>query len=210
MNTPYDPAEPLTSRPSPSLEAFNPRIMRKAGEFLVVPLRKVVPLKRPVAHDAMIFALQAHEGQKRRYNGEPYWLHLAEVAGMVSTLHHDPEVMAVAWLHDCLEDCPVTFEYICQRFGRLVAEGVLALSDLEQGNRKERKRQSRERLSRQSAWIQDIKVCDVMSNTASIVQCDPAFAKVYLREKRRLLDVLTKADVSLRTLAYVKLEEMMF
>ncbi|CAK9250420.1 unnamed protein product [Sphagnum jensenii] len=134
----------------------------------------------------MNFALQAHGDQKRKYTGEPYWFHLAAVAGMVSTIHQDQEVIAVAWLHDCLEDCPVTFDDLCQNFGRLIAEGVLALSDLEQGNRDERKQQSRERLSRQDKWIQDIKVCDLMSNTASIVQHDPSFAKVYLREKRML------------------------
>jgi hypothetical protein len=47
------------------------------------------------------------------------------------------------------------------------------------------------------AAAQTIKVADLISNTRSIVAHDPGFAKVYLEEKRMLLEVLTKADPTL-------------
>ncbi|HCP79386.1 MAG TPA: guanosine polyphosphate pyrophosphohydrolase, partial [Pusillimonas sp.] len=50
-------------------------------------------------------------------------------------------------------------------------------------------------------WVQTIKCADLISNTGSIVQFDPDFAKVYLEEKRLLLGVLTKADRRLWTIA---------
>ena len=159
-------------------------------------------MNHQIAYNAMKFAMKAHGDQKRKYTGNPYWNHLAEVAGMVSTIHQEQEVIAVAWLHDCLEDCDVTYDDLDQNFGRLIAEGVLALSDLEQGNRAERNQQSRERLCRQDKWIQDIKVCDLISNTSSIVQHDPNFAKVYLAEKRLMLEVLNKADALLLEIAH--------
>ena len=47
------------------------------------------------------------------------------------------------------------------------------------------------------AEAQTIKVADLISNTRSIVAHDPGFAKLYLEEKRMLLEVLTKADPTL-------------
>jgi hypothetical protein len=48
------------------------------------------------------------------------------------------------------------------------------------------------------AEAQTIKLCDLISNTRSIVAHDEKFAKVYLAEKRELLEVMTKADPRLR------------
>jgi guanosine-3',5'-bis(diphosphate) 3'-pyrophosphohydrolase len=157
------------------------------------------------AYRAMRFAMEAHKNQKRKYTGEPYFLHLAEVAGMVATLYSGQldgkAVIAVAWLHDVVEDCGISVEDLKEHFPFDIPFGVAALSDLEEGNRETRKRLSRERLSKQPKWIQDIKVCDLISNTSSIVQRDPEFAKVYLREKELLLEVLTKADTGLVEIA---------
>lgn len=157
------------------------------------------------AHAAMLFAIEAHSGHVRKYTNAPYADHLAEVAGIVATVapYGSMSLMvSVAWLHDCIEDVSVTEEQIRTRFGNDVALGVVALSDLEQGNRKERKSASRERLSKQDGWIQTIKCADLISNTTSIVQRDPNFAKTYLQEKRDLLAVLTKADKRLYDMAW--------
>jgi GTP diphosphokinase / guanosine-3',5'-bis(diphosphate) 3'-diphosphatase len=78
---------------------------------------------------------------------------------------------------------------------------VLMLSDLETGNRAARKTASRERLALAEGWVQTIKVADLISNTGSIVIHDPDFARVYLREKRLLIDVMVDADRRLRALA---------
>lgn len=160
-----------------------------------------------LAFKAMEFARQAHAKQVRKYTGNPYADHLAEVAGIVATVQHEfmvpPGVMlAVAWLHDCVEDQGVSLQEIDDRFGCTVAIGVSGLSDLEEGNRAERKAASRARLADCTSWIQTIKCADLISNTSSIVMHDPKFAVTYLAEKRALLDVMTKADPRLRALAY--------
>ena len=104
-------------------------------------------------------------------------------------------------LHDVIEDTEITKEDIVTEFGADVADMVVALSDppkVEGGpNRKARKAMDRDRLSKASASVQTIKVADMIDNTESIVAHDPKFAKIYLEEKRLLLDVLTKADASL-------------
>ena len=153
------------------------------------------------AYEAMLFARHVHAGQRRKYTGNPYADHLAEVAGIVATVTTDPLAIAVAWLHDCVEDQGVTLQQIESRFGFLVAVGVSGLSDMETGNRAERKAASRERLAECAGWIQDIKCADLISNTSSIMEHDPKFAVVYLEEKRLLLDVMTKADPRLLAMA---------
>jgi guanosine-3',5'-bis(diphosphate) 3'-pyrophosphohydrolase len=159
------------------------------------------------AYKAMMFARGVHGLQRRKYTNNPYEDHLAEVAGIVATvapldLADLADLMvSVAWLHDCVEDQDVTVTQLRAEFGDAVADGVRLLSDLEKGNRAERKALSRARLADAPGWVQTIKCADLISNTSSIVMHDPAFARVYLEEKRLLLDVLTEADPRLLTLA---------
>lgn len=159
-----------------------------------------------IAFKAMQFAREVHAGQKRKYTGNPYTDHLAEVAGIVAATfagRHaelDP-VVAVAWLHDCMEDQGITREQLTAEFGLFVARGVWLLSDLETGNRAERKAASRARLAAAPGWVQTIKYADLISNTSSIVMHDPKFAVTYLEEKRLLLDVMNAGDSRLYEIA---------
>jgi guanosine-3',5'-bis(diphosphate) 3'-pyrophosphohydrolase len=159
------------------------------------------------AFEAMKFAREVHKDQKRKYTGNPYADHLAEVAGIAMTVGwrevevHPDDFMATAWLHDCVEDQGITINFLANKFGKDVAFGVWALSDLEEGNRATRKQLSRERLAQAPGWVQTIKCADLISNTSSIVGHDPRFAEVYLEEKRLLLAVLTKADKRLHAMA---------
>ncbi|WP_428853054.1 HD domain-containing protein [Imbroritus primus] len=161
-----------------------------------------------LAYEAMMFAREVHKDQRRKYTNNPYTDHLAEVAGIVATVAVESMQMqalmiATAWLHDCIEDQGVQHEVLAGLFGIQVMTGVVLLSDLETGNRAERKAASRARLAAAPGWVQTIKCADLISNTSSIVMHDPKFAEVYLEEKRLLLDVLTKADARLRELARV-------
>lgn len=166
-------------------------------------------MKNGIAYDAMMFAREKHKTQRRKYTGNPYTDHLAEVAGTVATItsFHSQEILpaaiiATAWLHDVAEDQAVTLAEIQEQFGSSVAIGVELLSDLEEGNRAERKAKTCERLSKAAGWIQSVKVADLISNTSSIVENDPKFARVYLREKLELLEVLTGAHPGLLTFAH--------
>lgn len=153
----------------------------------------------------MQFARKVHRDQRRKYTGNPYADHLAEVAGIVAAVAPRERcalMVAVAWLHDCVEDQGVTAEDLNREFGDEVTSGVLALSDLETGNRNTRKAASRLRLAAASDWIQTIKVADLISNTASIVEHDPHFARRYLSEKRQLLAVMVDADPRLLAMAW--------
>lgn len=155
-----------------------------------------------LAYEAMMFAREVHKHQRRKYTNAPYFDHLAEVAGIVSTVTNDKTTIAAAWIHDCREyRREITNEQIEIAFGMRVAVGVAFLSDFETGPRAKRKALSRARLASAPGWVQTIKCADVISNTGSIAERDPKFAVTYLEENRMLLDVLTKSDNRLLRLA---------
>lgn len=159
---------------------------------------------------ALAFATMAHEGQFRRYTGEPYIRHPIAVRDIVATVSDDEAMLAAALLHDVCEDCPVTRSDIAGEFGYVVACIVEDLTDISKpsdGNRETRKAIDRAHSARACPGAQTIKVADLIDNTKSIVQHDPGFAVQYMREKRLLLDVLTESDPRLREVAERQLRE---
>lgn len=170
--------------------------------------------KKPskIVEDAKAFAAEAHAnvGQLRKYTNDPYIVHPAEAVQIVSTVPHTDAMLAAAWLHDVVEDTDVTIETVREKFGGKVADLVGWLTDVskpEQGNRAVRKAIDREHTAAAPAEAQTIKLADLISNTRSIVEYDKKFAKVYLEEKRLLLDVMTKGDATLMAEAKRMLEE---
>lgn len=155
---------------------------------------------------ARVFATAAHAAvsQLRKYTFEPYIVHPTEVAAMVMNHGGTDAMVAAAWLHDVVEDTGVTLELIRSEFGSEVADLVGWLTDVsrpDHGNRAARKAVDRAHTAAAPAEAQSIKLCDLISNTRSIVAHDPEFARVYLAEKRELLAVMTKGDARLRELA---------
>jgi len=156
-----------------------------------------------VVRKAQVYAIAAHSavGQRRKYTGEPYYVHPAEVARIVADVPGStPEMVAAAWLHDVVEDTGCTFTDIHMAFGIDIATLVGWLTDVskpEDGNRAHRKAMDREHTAAAPAEAQTIKLADLISNSRSIMEHDPAFARTYLEEKRLLLAVMTRGDAGL-------------
>lgn len=55
--------------------------------------------------NAFDIAIAAHDGQFRKYSGEPYIVHPISVALRANHYMLEPEEVAAAYLHDVLEDC---------------------------------------------------------------------------------------------------------
>jgi (p)ppGpp synthase/HD superfamily hydrolase len=146
------------------------------------------------------FATRAHAGQKRKYTGCEYVTHCEAVVAILRDAGiTDEATLVAAMLHDTIEDTDTKFIDIFFEFGHDIAELVEWLTDCETPhNRATRKALDRERLSRAPAAAQSIKVADLIDNTASIVERDPNFAVIYMREKALLLPLLTMADEGLR------------
>lgn len=144
------------------------------------------------------FAVKWHGAQIRKYTGEPYVNHLAAVAHLVSIVPHTEGMLAAAWLHDVVEDTPVRQCDIFKLFGPGVSVAVSFLTDSGLGkNRAEKKEFYKNQLESAPPYVKTIKLADLIDNTESIVQHDPNFAKVYMKEKAALLQVLTDGDPTL-------------
>jgi guanosine-3',5'-bis(diphosphate) 3'-pyrophosphohydrolase len=160
----------------------------------------------PLELKASRYAFSAHYGVLRKYGGDPYIAHPAAVADLVRRVSSCTDAMlAAAWLHDVVEDCPgYTLVGIETEFGPEVANLVEELTDVakkEDGNRAVRVRLNREHSSRGSAESQSIKLADIIHNTCDICKLAPSFAPTFLREKAELVAVLTKGDAGLRSIA---------
>lgn len=172
---------------------------------------------------AQQFAHEAHDsiGQKRKYTGEPYWIHTDEVAEIVREAGGTDEMIIAAHFHDLREDVyPINPAYfniylIGSKFGDKVVQYVIELTDVytttnyPNYNRAPRKQLEAHRLWGISAGAQTIKVADTISNTKSIVKYDPGFAINYLKEKEYVLFGLDLADKTLlnRALEQLKTEK---
>lgn len=155
------------------------------------------------------FATNAHAKQFRKWTGEPYINHPIEVVSILgwTNLLDVEYALAAAYLHDVIEDCGVTAEDLLAEFSTDVVATVIALTDCEKGNRKERKAQRCEKLSRSSPVVQSIKYADLLSNWPSIRDNDPRFAKVYKIEALALCDAMTQGNALLRRLLIAELDQ---
>lgn len=161
---------------------------------------------RTLIEPVIVFARAAHEGQKRKYTGEPYIVHPVKVMETCSLYTQDPAILAAAILHDVIEDTPAGEEEIVQflrgkmspRLAARTLELVVELTDVFTRenypglNRRERKKREFARLAKVSSDAQTIKYADITDNVSSLVEHDADFSYVFLQESKRLLEKIDK------------------
>jgi len=157
---------------------------------------------RDLVDSARVYATEAHQriNHRRKYNNEPYHVHLSAVAKLVASVTDDAEMIAAAWLHDTVEDTQATLEDIEAAFGQPVAELVEELTDISRpgdGNRAVRKAIDRRHLAQASSRAKTVKLADLIDNCKDITRHDPRFARIYLAEMHSLLEVLQEGDAQL-------------
>jgi guanosine-3',5'-bis(diphosphate) 3'-pyrophosphohydrolase len=82
---------------------------------------------------AYVYAMQKHGSQKRA-SGDPYFAHPLEVAAILTDLKLDDATIAVALLHDTIEDTDATRAEIDQLFGSEIGSIVDGLTKIERLN----------------------------------------------------------------------------
>ena len=148
------------------------------------------------------FATTAHKriNHLRKYNNQPYTVHLSSVAGIVASVTDDEEMIAAALLHDVVEDTPATLYDVEKEFGNAVAElveNLTAISKPGDGNRQVRKLIDRQHIAVASQRAKTIKLADLIDNANDISRHDEKFAELYLQEMNELLEVLDEGDTAL-------------
>lgn len=121
---------------------------------------------------AVAFAAYAHDGQNRKGTALPYILHPMEAAAIAATMTNDPEVLAAAVLHDVVEDCGVTENELRVKFGRRIAQLVMADSEQKdedaQGTWQRRKLKAINRLRAANREEMILILSDKLSNLRAI------------------------------------------
>ena len=140
---------------------------------------------------AFDFANSLHEGQVRA-SGEPYIAHPVAVAGILRNLGGSSAVIAAGFLHDVVEDTPVTLDEIEERFGtevRTLVEGVTKLSKFEFSSKTEQQAENFRRMF--LAMAKDIRVivvklADRLHNMRTLEHLAPEKQKRISRETREI------------------------
>ena len=118
-------------------------------------------------------AERLHRGQLRA-DGSPYIVHPQRVAVLVASyLNSDITTpVLIALTHDLIEDCGVSEDWLAERYGRTVAQGVKALSapavaGESKEDRRNRKTDKWQRLWSASHEVLSVHAMDVLDNAIS-------------------------------------------
>ena len=98
-------------------------VMKEASTYIHLPENLALIEK------AAKYASEKHAGMFRK-SGEPYFVHLVNVAYILSTLRVGPKTIAAGFLHDVIEDCNITREELAHDFDDEIASLVEAVTKI--------------------------------------------------------------------------------
>jgi len=126
---------------------------------------------------ATLFAAQRHADQRRKgRRQEPYFNHLAEVAGALCEAIEgdDAALVAAAYLHDTIEDTQTSLEELRRLFGEDIAALVMEVTDDKSLPKLERKRLQIVTAPKKSRRAKLLKIADATSNVRALAVDPPA------------------------------------
>lgn len=159
-----------------------------------------------IINKAILFALEAHASQRRKYTNHPYIVHPLEVLLRMTQYSNDENVLSAAILHDVIEDCKVTEEELNSKFnstiGKYVKELTNPSNEFKHLKRKVRKELDNKHYSNVSAEAKLIKLVDRTANLNDFSKCleeknihlDVSFCQLYLKESKELYKFLKNTN----------------
>jgi GTP diphosphokinase / guanosine-3',5'-bis(diphosphate) 3'-diphosphatase len=133
------------------------------------------------------FSEKAHTGQKRK-SGDPYFIHPASVAGIITELRLDTASVCAGLLHDVVEDTLATTKDIEREFGGEIAslvDGVTKLGKINFTSKEDRQAENFRKMV--VAMARDIRVlliklCDRVDNMRTLEHMKPEAQERIARE----------------------------
>lgn len=124
---------------------------------------------------AMAFSAEAHKRQRRKdAEATPYINHPIEVANLLMQCGvTDPVTLAAALLHDTVEDCGVKRSELATRFGEMVANTVMEVTDDKSLSKQRRKRLQITQTQHKSERARLIKLSDKTCNLRDVLTNPP-------------------------------------
>lgn len=142
------------------------------------------------------FASIVHHGQK--YGTNPYEYHLVMVDETLRTFGFgdvEPHLLVAAWLHDVIEDTPISYEMIKHGFGGEVADIVYAVTNEAGKNRKERNTKTYPKIRASHDGLV-VKLADRIANIEFSKSTNSGLLDMYKREWQDFRAALFDPDES--------------
>lgn len=141
---------------------------------LVERVQKYKPdANEALLNKAYVYAMQKH-GKQTRASGDPYISHPLEVAAILTDMHLDESTIAVALLHDTIEDTSATRAEIDELFGEDIGRLVEGLTKIKKLDLVTKKAKQAENLRKLLLAISDdvrvllVKLADRLHNMRTL------------------------------------------
>ena len=159
---------------------------------LVERVSKYKPdVNEALLNKAYVYAMQKH-GMQKRASGDPYISHPLEVAAILTDMHLDESTIAVALLHDTIEDTSATRDEIDRIFGEDIGRLVEGLTKIKKLDLVSRKAKQAENLRKLLLAISDdvrvllVKLADRLHNMRTL---DHMSAEKRMRISEETMDI---------------------
>ncbi|KNY18073.1 GTP pyrophosphokinase [Shinella sp. SUS2] len=146
---------------------------------LVERVQKYKPdVNEALLNKAYVYAMQKH-GQQKRASGDPYISHPLEVAAILTEMRLDESTIAVALLHDTIEDTSATRAEIDELFGEDIGALVEGLTKIKKLDLVSKKAKQAENLRKLLLAISDdvrvllVKLADRLHNMRTLDHMTP-------------------------------------
>jgi len=146
---------------------------------LVERVQKYKPdANEALLNKAYVYAMQKH-GQQKRASGDPYISHPLEVAAILTDMRLDESTIAVALLHDTIEDTSATRAEIDELFGEDIGALVEGLTKIKKLDLVSKKAKQAENLRKLLLAISDdvrvllVKLADRLHNMRTLDHMSP-------------------------------------
>lgn len=160
---------------------------------------------------AILFAVKAHKGQRRKGDGRPYILHPMSVMHTLYGIKESKNIYLLATaaiLHDTVEDCGVKLSTIAKHFGHAVASLVEELTlDKSKYETIGKTKYLCQEVLKMSSYALCIKLCDRLDNVRDMKKMSESFRTKYRAETREIMDALKNRKVTKTHAKLIKLIE---
>lgn len=117
---------------------------------------------------ARMFAMKAHQGQKRKISNEDYIVHPIRVADLLKSAGYQETVISAGYLHDVVEDTSYSIDDIEREFGNEVKHLVQSHTEDKTKPWIERKRHTIDTVQSGSEEIKALIIADKLDNLQSL------------------------------------------
>lgn len=146
---------------------------------LVERVQKYKPdVNEALLNKAYVYAMQKH-GKQTRASGDPYISHPLEVAAILTEMHLDEATIAVALLHDTIEDTSATRQEIDELFGEEIGRLVEGLTKIKKLDLVSKRAKQAENLRKLLLAVSDdvrvllVKLADRLHNMRTLEHVPP-------------------------------------